>query len=251
MIKQSDSPFIFSFPHSGNVITKEMREKLHPKFHDYLPNTDWHLNELYRFLHTQNVSILSSSISRYVIDVNRDPQSLPFGNYNKAMIYEKSTQGETLYHTPPEKSERKERYRLFHAPYHDALEKLITRALEKHETIYLFDMHSFMGPITADVCLGNLRHNASTPRFLESVATAFEETRHSVAKNDVFTGGYILKRHGIDPRIEAIQIEYRYTNYLSLERCDTPKTPPLDTPLFHLASQKLKTVFHEISTHCT
>jgi len=77
-IKNEDSPYIFSFPHSGERLTSEMKRELTPRALGFLPNVDWYLNELYAFLEAYNVNIISTPYSRYVVDVNRPPSA----NYN-------------------------------------------------------------------------------------------------------------------------------------------------------------------------
>ena len=56
-IKNENSPYIFSFPHSGVLLTSEMEWELTPKALAFLPNVDWYLNELYEFLKHGNSSI--------------------------------------------------------------------------------------------------------------------------------------------------------------------------------------------------
>ena len=52
-------------------------------------NIDWHLNELYDFLFTLDVNVISTSISRYVVDLNRSTDSELFGDYKCSLIYKK------------------------------------------------------------------------------------------------------------------------------------------------------------------
>ncbi len=70
-VKNENSPYIFSFPHSGELLGSEMEWELTPKALAFLPNVDWHLNELYDFLKHYKVNMISTPHSRYVVDVNR------------------------------------------------------------------------------------------------------------------------------------------------------------------------------------
>ena len=70
-VKEASSPYIFSFPHSGQMLTREMEFQLTPEAFKFLPNVDWHLEELYGFLEKYKVNIISTPHSRYVVDINR------------------------------------------------------------------------------------------------------------------------------------------------------------------------------------
>jgi len=71
-LKEADSPYIFSFPHSGERLIAEMDWQLKPEARKFLPNVDWHLPKLYFFLEQYKVlwnrlkrmSLLETEITR-------------------------------------------------------------------------------------------------------------------------------------------------------------------------------------------
>lgn len=90
-VKKADSPYIFSFPHSGQVLSPEMEWQLTSEAWKFLPNVDWYLNELYGFLSNYKVNIISTPHSRYVVDVNRPADSERLGNYRRSLVYDTNT----------------------------------------------------------------------------------------------------------------------------------------------------------------
>jgi len=244
--QRGDSPYIFSFPHSGEMLIGEMKWKLRDEAQHFLPNVDWHLMELYGFLQTYNVDIIYTPFSRYVIDVNRPPNVQKLGNYRCSLVYDTNTWDEEIYHTPPSEEEIERRIKRYYEPYHSELKKLIAKKIERFGKVYLIDLHSFMGPISADVCLGN-RHNVTcSETFINKVAKAFTSAGFETVKNDVFIGGYISKNYAIKGVVETLQIELRYTNYIEEHELDIQKTPSRYSSLFKETSLRLEEVFNEI-----
>jgi len=245
-VRELSSPYIFTIPHSGERLIREMDWQLTPEAKKFLPNVDWHLNELYGFLEKYNVNIVSPSYSRYVVDVNRPADAEPFGNYRRSVVYSTNTWDEEIYAIPPSEEDVKRRIKRYHKPFHDELEALVTRKVQEFGKVYLIDLHSFMGPISEEVCLGN-RHNATcSEAFLEKVYSAFDKEGFETVRNKVFIGGYISKSYAVKDVVECLQIELRYTNYLESEDLDVRVVPRKNTNLFQEASVRLEMVFEKV-----
>jgi len=245
-LKEENSPYIFTFPHSGEKLTSDMPWQLTPEAQKFLPNVDWHLNELYGFLKEYNVNIISTSYSRYVVDVNRPPNAEKFGNYRRSLVYSTNTWDEEIYAIPPNDEEIERRIKRYYEPFHQELEILITKKVKQFGKVYLIDLHSFMGPISEDVCLGN-RHNATcSEAFLDKVYNAFEAEGFETVKNKVFIGGYITRSYAVKEVVEALQIELRYTNYIEPQDLDVRQVPRKETNLFEETAFKLERVFEKV-----
>lgn len=168
-VKESTSPFIFSIPHSGTLLSSEAERNLLSGYELELPNIDWHLNELYDFLFTLDVNVISTSISRYVVDLNRSTDSELFGDYKCSLIYKRNTKNGDIYRTFPNKNELKKRIEDYYIPYHLELDRLVEKATRDSGVCYLFDLHSFMGPIECDICLGNRDGASCSNYFIKKV----------------------------------------------------------------------------------
>jgi len=246
-VKEEFSPYIFSFPHSGQMLTREMEFQLTPEAFKFLPNVDWHLEELYGFLEKYKVSTISTPHSRYVVDVNRPHDAEKFGNYRRSLVYSTSTWDEEIYAVPLSSEEIERRIKRYYIPYHEELEALITKKVQQFGKVYLIDIHSFMGPLTEDVCLGNRNNNSTlSTEFIDQCYNAFESEGFKTIKNKVFIGGYITKKYAIKNVVETLQIELRYTNYIEADELDVRKPPRLDSNLFYETSFRLEKVMEKI-----
>jgi len=245
-IKNEDSPYIFSFPHSGERLTSEMKRELTPRALGFLPNVDWHLNELYAFLEEYNVNIISTPHSRYVVDVNRPPSANRYGNYRNSIVYKTNTWDEEIYALVPREEEIERRIERYYKPYHKALEALVAEKVKKFGKVYLIDLHSFMGPISADVCVGNRNGATCSEEFFSKIYDAFQEEAFSVVKNDVFIGGHITKSYAVKDEVETVQIELRYSNYIEASDLDVAKVPRKNTTLFYETAYRLERVMKKL-----
>ena len=249
VVKKEDSPYIFSFPHSGERLIAEMNWQLKPEAKRFLPNVDWHLPKLYAFLEQYQVNIISTPHSRYVVDVNRPPDAQKFGNYRRSLVYETNTWDEEIYDLKPTSEELERRIQRYYESYHKELELLVAEKVAKFGKAYLIDLHSFMGPIEEDVCLGNTNNTTSSEAFIEKFYNAFQAEGFNTVKNRVFIGGYITKSYAIPNVVETLQIELRYTNYIEPQELDIRSSPRSETTLFYETAFRLENVFEQVGVY--
>ncbi|MEM6451552.1 MAG: N-formylglutamate amidohydrolase [Cyanobacteria bacterium P01_D01_bin.105] len=102
----------------------------------------------------------------------------------------------------------------YYKPYHQELTRLLNNAIAQHGKVYLLDLHSFMGLITDDVCLGDANGTTCSEQLINAVAERFSQSGYGVVKNKVFSGGHITRHYGHQPNVEALQIELRYPTYM-------------------------------------
>jgi len=241
-IKTEDSPYIFSIPHSGQLLTLEMEWQLTPEAYKFLPNVDWYLNELYGFLKHYKVNIISTPHSRYVVDVNRSLSANKFGNYRDSIVYETNTCNEAIYALKPSEEEITRRIERYYKPYHAELEALIIDKVKRFGKVYLIDLHSFMGPISADVCLGNRNGTTCSEAFFTKLYDAFSRDNFETVKNDLFIGGYITKSYAVKDVVESVQVELNYNNYIEAADLNVAKIPEKNRALFYETADRLESV---------
>ena len=244
-LKEADSPYIFSFPHSGESLIAEMDWQLKPEARKFLPNVDWYLPKLYAFLEQYKVNIIATPHSRYVVDVNRPPTAEKFGNYRRSLVYETNTWDEEIYDLKPTAEELKRRVERYYDSYHKELELLVAKKVAEFGKVYLIDIHSFMEPIEEDVCLGNRNNTTSSEAFIDRFYEAFISEGFNTVKNRVFIGGYITKSYAIKDMVETLQIELRYTNYIEHHELEKRHAPTIGTTLFYETAFKLERVFEK------
>lgn len=223
---------------------------------------------------------MQANYSRYVVDLNRALKPPFLGSFWSAVVPEQTAFKQPIYRSKPmgkpSRSEVRDRIEHYYTPYHQQLTALLNEKISQFGYVYLLDLHSFMGIITDDVCLGNADGKTCGPHLIESAEAAFAQQGYQVVKNKVFTGGYITRHYGqqntgqqkTDQQtgqqtvgqqktgqrrseqqpVEALQIEIRYPTYLSNDQIEGASIPEWQGPLFEQAQSQLKRVFEALIT---
>ena len=79
-VTHGDAPLIVSMPHSGDQLVPEMERQL---LSPWLARKDtaWHIEKLYDFAPELGATVIRTTLSRAVIDVNRDPSDKPLHHH--------------------------------------------------------------------------------------------------------------------------------------------------------------------------
>jgi formiminoglutamase len=191
------------------------------------------VDRLYDFAAALGVTTVRTSISRTVIDVNRDPSgaSLYPGKTTTELCPTTTFDGEALYRSghEPDPAQIEARVRLHHEPYHAALAAQIARLRARYARIVLYDAHSIRSLIPR-LFEGELPHfNIGTfngascdPALTARVDAACDIPGFSRVVNGRFQGGWTTRRHGRpDDGVHAIQMELACRAYM-----DEPNGPP-------------------------
>ncbi|MFT3799763.1 MAG: N-formylglutamate amidohydrolase [Burkholderiaceae bacterium] len=239
-------PVIATLPHSGRYVPPTIAARMLPRHAKWLKNTDWYLNELYSFLPEIGVTTIAATHSRYVVDVNRDPASAGPGEWFKSAVTLFTDMGDPVYSEPPTEMEAKTRVSQYHAPYHQVVREQLQSVLSIHGRVLLLDLHSFMGPTTHDVCLGNLQGATTTKRTFETFSAAFRAGGFDVGENMPFLGGYIVREYQRPPAVQSLLVELRYTNYMDCTFIDDPRPPSLDPRRLTDAALRVRSVLEKV-----
>ncbi|MEM9163245.1 MAG: N-formylglutamate amidohydrolase [Cyanobacteria bacterium P01_F01_bin.4] len=240
-------PIVASLPHSGLRLTDEMRQQLRPNYQSFLPHQDWHLTHLYDFLTSLGITTLQACYSRYVVDLNRALTKPYFGDFWRSPIAAKTAYGKQLYQHRPSEQQICDRIEQYYQPYHTQLKALLDEKIQQFGKVFLLDLHSFHGPITDDICLGNVNGRSCSERFTSIIESAFHEKGYQVVRNKVFNGGHITRHYGQSSQIETLQIEVRYPVYLDSQQLDLPAIPDWQVPHFYIAKQRFQDIFKQIT----
>ena len=68
--REGSSPLLVSIPHDGRRLAPGQDEAM-TDVGRALPDTDWHVRQLYAFVVDRGASVIAASYSRYVVDLNR------------------------------------------------------------------------------------------------------------------------------------------------------------------------------------
>src|SRR5687767_11852699 len=70
-------PIIISIPHCGTSFPEELLNEFKPDLIRFPDDTDWFVEKLYDFAPGMGMKIVHAVYSRWVIDLNRDPENKP------------------------------------------------------------------------------------------------------------------------------------------------------------------------------
>lgn len=231
-ITRGDAPLLVSVPHAGTDLPAEYGPRL---VSPWLArkDADWHLERLYGFATELGATLVRTSVSRTVIDVNRDPSgvSLYPGQTTTALCPTETFDGEPLY-VPggaPDRAEIEARRARYFDPYHDAIAAELARLAARHARVVLYDCHSirsviprlFVGELP-QWNIGTNRGLSCSPRLTALVEVHCDRSGLSRVTNGRFTGGYITRHYGRpDAGVHAIQMELGCRGYMR-----EPSEPP-------------------------
>ncbi len=220
-----DIPLLVSFPHSGTWLPPDISARMTEEAH-VLPDTDWHVPILYSFVNDIGASRIVAMHSRYVIDLNRPPDSAALypGQKNTGLVPTETFAGRPLYRpgAEPDDAEKSRRRAQYYDPYHAALQAELARICAKHGYALLWDAHSIASKVPAlfegrlpDLNIGT-NGNASAPRTIgEALLEAGNASGFSCVLNGRFKGGHITRHYGkADSNIFAVQLEMAQIIYM-------------------------------------
>lgn len=220
------APLLISLPHNGTRVP----DAIAARFTDdarRVPDTDWHVAQLYEFARKLGASILVPQYSRYVVDLNRpeDDTSLYPGQNTTGLCPTTMFSGEPVYLSGQEPSPDEIRGRVvtFWRPYHEALRDELARIKAEHGRAVLWEGHSirsvapflFDGRLP-DFNLGTAGGASCSPGLQQRLIDTLGAQRdYSFVANGRFKGGYITRHYG-DPAngIDAVQLELAQINYM-------------------------------------
>jgi formiminoglutamase len=192
-----------------------------------VPDTDWWIDDLYAGIAERfGATVVRQEISRYVIDVNRDPSgvSLYPGQNTTTLCPTITFDGEPIYMSgrQPGSDEIMRRRATWFEPFHAALAGAIQRALIRHGWCMLYDCHSIRSVIPnlfegtlPDFSIGTNEGRAcAAPVKAAAVAVAGLSGRSFVADGR-FKGGWITRHYGRpEAGIHAVQMELAQAAYM-------------------------------------
>lgn len=217
-------PVVACLPHAGREFPADLQHDLAVRPETLW--TDWLTGELYAFLPDLGITTITTSLSRFVADVNRDPAAGQHGGFWSSVVHARLPRGQPVYRRALTPAEVRHRIRLAHEPYHRALDETIRALLARFPRLLLLDLHSFGRELDGDVVLGD-RHGATArPEAVQLVGRAFTGAGLSVRLNERYAGGWTVARFAGHDRVDAVQVELNQRRYLNLAARRRPGPPP-------------------------
>ncbi len=225
-VSQGGGPVVLGLPHTGTYVPDAIAANLNDNGRK-LADTDWHIDRLYDGL-LDDVTTVTATFHRYVIDANRDPQgaSLYPGQNTTGLVPVTDFDGAAIWKTPPTASDIDTRRRDYHAPYHAALTAELDRVRALHGVAILYDCHSIRSgiPYLFDGTLPDFNIGTNTgatcAAVIESAARDIcaNAAPYTSIVNGRFKGGWTTRHYGRPhENIHAIQMELAQSAYLTHE----------------------------------
>lgn len=223
---EGNLPLLISVPHDGRQLPGEQRERMTEVGVD-LPDTDWHVAELYGFAREFGASMIIANYSRYVVDVNRPASDAAMyeGQVATGLCPRYTFAGEPLYRhdaavPAAEVVERVDRY---WRPYHDKLNVALSGMQAKYGHALLWDAHSITSrvPRLFDgvlpiLNLGTFDDMSADSRISRTLLQIAEASPYESVLNGRFKGGYITRHYGDpDGAVHAVQLELAQRAYMN------------------------------------
>ncbi|WP_448206933.1 N-formylglutamate deformylase [Azospirillum sp. sgz302134] len=225
-VRRGSAPLILSMPHGGIDIPDAVAERLADPWLAR-KDADWWIDRLYDFAEELDATIVRTTVSRTVIDVNRDPSgaSLYPGQATTDLCPLTSFDGEPLYKPgqEPDAAEIAERRARWFAPYHAALTAEIARLRAAHPRVVVYDCHSirsvvprlFEGRLPV-FNIGTNGGRSCDPALQEAVAAMAAASGRSWVVNGRFKGGSITRLHARpQDGVHSLQMELSTRAYLA------------------------------------
>lgn len=222
---EGDSPLLISIPHDGRALMPGQEERMTDAGRS-LPDTDWHVQRLYRFAADLGASVIAANYSRYVIDLNRsaDDRALYDGQIATGLCPLRTFAGDDIYSSGEGMSadEQPGRVRDFWQPYHDQLEQTISAIKARFGYALLWDAHSIATEVPLlfdghlpDLSIGTNGGQSAAAGLEAAVMAVAHASPYSSVSNGRFKGGHITRRHGNPENcVHAIQLELAQHNYM-------------------------------------
>ena len=221
-------PILLSVPHSGTAFPESLRNEYVDSLASSPDDTDWFVDTLYDFAPEMGIAMISAQISRWVIDLNRNPDEKPLyhdGRLITGLCPATTFLGQPLYRdqrTQVVGEEVQRRLTTYYLPYHRQVQALLDGLISRHGRVLLWDCHSIRRVVPSiqknpfpDLILGSADGTSASPGLIEATLGVLDHSRYETRHNAPFKGGFITRHFG-KPGIQqhALQLEMTKVNYM-------------------------------------
>ncbi len=226
--KAEKVPFVLSIPHRGTQFPDELKNNYVPELQKVLDDTDWFLEKLYDFAPQLGITTIYAKYSRWVIDLNRDPDSKPLYNDGRiitALCPTTDFFGKSIYKQKdfePDDAEILRRLENYFRPYHQKIDEIIVNLKNEFGQVIFWDAHSIRRRVETihqepfpDFILGNNDGKTAAEKLIETTLNSLKQSDWQINHNDPFKGGFLTRSKGNSrENIHALQLEMSKDLYM-------------------------------------
>jgi N-formylglutamate deformylase len=228
-------PVLVEVPHAGLTVPDAVQDELSAPADALLRDADIYVDELYANAPNLGAVLLCSSVSRYVVDLNRAQDDVdsatvsdhpaPVGAQPRGVVWRATTDGRPVLRRPLTFSALRRRLARYYIPYHEALRQTLDDLRERFGYAILLAGHSMpsrgrslhvdAGVRRADVVPGTQGRTTADARIIDLVDAHFRDAGLTVRHDDPYKGGFATVHYGRpELRSHAIQIELNRALYV-------------------------------------
>ena len=237
------TPLVFASPHSGRHYPAGMLAAAAVGPEALRRSEDAFVDAMIAPTCEHGAAVITARLGRAWMDLNRDPWELDPSMFSDALpefargrsarvaaglgaIARVAADGRDIYAGKLTFAEARARVDGTHAPYHDALDRLLARARSTHGIAVLIDWHSMPEAAAktavtprhgkgCDIVLGDRFGASCTRKLTDLVERELELMGYRVARNAPYAGGYTTEHYGRPAnRTHALQVEISRALYL-------------------------------------
>ena len=221
-------PIVISVPHAGIQFPAELRKKYKKRMRNFVDDTDWFVHRLYDFAPAMGITLVKANLSRWVIDLNRNPDSEPLYDDGRLITSNTPTTdffGNKIYKSKkhePDQKEVERRQTKYYWPYYSFLSELLEERKKEFGKVLLWDAHSIRHRVSTiqedpfpDMILGNNDEKTAHPSLIKTALDSLRSVEFEVSHNSPFKGGHITRYFGKpDNHIHTLQLEMNKILYM-------------------------------------
>lgn len=221
-VHEGDSPLLISVPHDGWRIPADLIDSMSEAGRG-IPDTDWHVRELYEFAAAEGASMIAANYTRYVVDLNRpaDDAAMYGDQLATGLCPLQTFAGEDIYRDAAH-IDRQQRIARYWQPYHDRLRETLDSIRERHGYALLWDAHSIASEVPRlfdqrlpVLNVGTWDGRSCAASLADAVMDIARQSPYEAVINERFKGGHITRHYGAPAEdIHAVQLELAQRAYM-------------------------------------
>ena len=215
-------PLLVSVPHDGRNLPDDIATAM-TAVGRAIPDTDWHVGQLYEFAQGLGAAVIKADYSRYVVDLNRpaDNAALYDGQVVTGLCPRQTFDGQGIYNDAID-IDVESRVEVFWRPYHEKIADTLSGFRQSHGFALLWDAHSIASRVPRlfdgelpTLNLGTWDGRSCDAGIAGDVIAIAEDSSFDTVVNARFQGGYITRHYGRPGEdVHVIQLELAQRAYM-------------------------------------